>query len=869
MEAEKWSRIEELFHATLALDAAERADYLLQQCSGDTLLLHDVESLIAASEKVPAFIEKPDLTLGFRVLSQNKIPVRVDQTIHHYRIIKELGKGGMGEVYLAEDHELQREVALKFFDSDLAGNTWAREQLIGEARAVAKLEHNNICGVYGFEGVGDHSFIVMQYVRGETLEELLKRNSLDLNQAIKLAEQVASALSAAHKQGIIHRDIKPRNLIVTPEGQIKVLDFGLAKLVQNSLPEQTTQPLDHHTSAPGITAGTAAYMSPEQANGQPLDFRSDIFSFGIVLYEMLTGKNPFLRPTRDETIAAIKESEPPPPTRQGKPVRRQIRGILATCLAKDRDQRFKSTDELLTACRTERAEIEGPEPAALLARRQRWRKRARLIALVAGPLLLLVMFGANYARLKFTSKHSLAVLKLVNRSGDKELDYITEGLTGNLLTKFSYFQRIETKAPTAIDRRVAEQQGVLQLGRDLNVKAVLYGELVKEDETQFLRLRLLNTARGTVEWEQIYDLSKWNLFSLQNDITSRVISNLGLWLTGSERRLLERRQTTSQEALEAYMRGRHYLNLRRNPENLLIALKYFENAIELDPAFARAFAARADSYVFMANVAYGPIPTKEMLEKARFNAKYAVDTDYSLAEAHNSLGKVRMWCDWKWQEAESEFVRAIQLNPAYAQTHYDYSRLLALLGRHDEAIKQGQIAVEYDPYSLFSRVNYGRSLYYARQLNLAEDYFRQLANDYAQHFQPFHALGLVLASRGKYPEAVAMLERAHQLDPLPTAAALGYVYGKAGRAQDALRMIEELDHFATKQPVPVYEKALVHLGLGKRDEVFRILEESFENHYPNLINLGIDPMFDELRTDPRFVSLIQRIGLPHSSSIPR
>lgn len=732
MEAEKWSRIEELFHATVALDAAARSDYLVRQCSDDAVLLHDVASLVAASEKVPAFIDNPDLTLGFSVLLEDKVVVRLGQSIHHYRIIKELGKGGMGEVYLAEDQELQREVALKFFDSDLAGNEWAREQLIAEARAVARLEHTNICAVYGFEEVGDYSFIVMQYVKGETLEELLKRNSLDVVQAIKLAEQIATALSAAHRRGIIHRDIKPRNLIVTPEGQIKVLDFGLAKLVQKSSPDQTRQPVDN-TTAFGVAAGTAAYMSPEQANGQTLDFRSDIFSFGIVLYQMLTGENPFLRSTRDDTIAAIKESEPPPPAKQGRPVRREIREILATCLAKDREQRFKNTDDLVTALRTERAQIEGPDDATLLARRQRRRKRARVVALVSVPLLLLLAFAANYARLKLTSTHSLAVLKLVNMTGDKDLDYLTEGLTQNLFTKFSYFRRIQTKAPTEIDRRAGEQQGIVQLGRELNVEAVLHGELVKEGGAQLLRLRLINAGKGTVQWEQTYDLSKQDLFSMQNEITTQVTSSLGLWLSASEQKLVERTQTTNQEALEAYNRGRHYLNLRRSRENLSLAFKYFDQAIEIDPAFARAYAARADAYVFMANVAYGPIPTKEALEKARFNARTAVETDGALAEAHNSLGKVRMWCDWKWQEAEAEFLTAIQLNPTYPQAHYDYSRLLALLGRYDEAIERSRIAVEYDPYSLFSRINYGRSLYYARRLDLAEQYFRQLVVEYPKN----------------------------------------------------------------------------------------------------------------------------------------
>ena len=862
MQAENWQRIEELFHAAVALNPADRADYLSQQCSGDDQLLQDVECLLVASENVPTFIAKPDLTLGFRVLSQNKTPVRLGQSIAHFRIIEELGKGGMGEVYLAEDQELERKVALKFFDTSLAGNDWAEEQLIGEARAVARLEHTNICAVHDFKKVDDYRFIVMQYLKGETLDELLKRNSLDLSLIIKLAEQMASALFAAHEHGIIHRDIKPRNLMVTPEGELKVLDFGIAKLVkQPSQAEQTKQTSDH-TSALGQVAGTAAYMSPEQSKGQPLDFRTDIFSFGIVLYEMLTGKNPFLRPTREETIEAIKSFDPPPPARKGKPVAREIKQIVATCLAKDPDQRFKTTGDLVKALRAERAQFQLQEPAALQARAQRRRKRARVFALVGLPLLILLLAGANYSWLKYTRTHSLAVLKIANNSGDKRLDYLSEGLTRNLLAKFSYFQRIKTKAPTAADSGSGKQPNVLNLGRELHVEAVLYGELVKEDGAPMLRLRLLDTAEGKPKWEQTYNPDTQGLFGLQNDVARQVASSMGLWLTGSERELLEKRQTVSQEALEAYMRGRHYLDVKRTRESLATALKYFDQAIGIDPAFARAYAARADCYILMTNVAFGPIPTKEAMDKARFDAKQAVDTDSSFAEAHNSVGRVRMWVDWNWQEAEAKFLQAIAIDPEYPQAHYDYSRLLSLLGRHDEAIKQSQIAVELDPYARSSRTNYARSFYYARRLNEAEDYFRQLLNDYPEFPNVLHTTGLVLASRGKYEEAIDMLERAHKAEPLMVTAALGYVYGRAGRVENALKMLQLLDEFGKKEPVPVYEKGLIYLGMGRKDEALQMLEAAYQTHYPNLINLGIEPMFDDLRDDPRFISLVKRIGLP-------
>lgn len=860
MEAENWPRIEELFHATVALDAADRSSYLQQQCSGDALLLHDVESLIAAAERVPPFLKKPDLTVGYLVLSQSSVSIRPGQTIGQFHIISQLGKGGMGEVYLADDKGLERQVALKFFDADLADNEWAREQLMAEARAVAKLEHANICSVHEFKRVDEYSFIVMQYVEGETLEEVLRRDSLDVNHAIKLAEQLVSGLAAAHGRGIIHRDIKPRNLMVTPEEQIKVLDFGLAKHVRQAPVEQSEAVLN--TTELGIAAGTAAYMSPEQSNGESLDFRSDIFSFGIVFYEMLTGENPFLRGTRDATIDAIRNSEPPPPARKGKPVRRELREIVATCLAKDREQRFASTRDLLVALNTERAQIEHLEPAAIRARMLRRRKRIRLISAVAVPLLILLLIGANYARLKLTRTHSLAILKIDNKS-DRDMRYLSDGLTRNLLAKFSYFGRIKTKAPTESGARADEPPDVLSLGRELNVEAILYGELSKVNDAQLLHLRLMDTATGKVEWEQTYNLATLDLFTLQNDIAARVMSHLGLWLTPSERNLIERRQTTSQEALEAYMRGRYHLDLKRGRDDMVSALKYFDEAIAIDPAFARAFAARADCYIFMANVAWGPINSEEAINKARFDAKTALDIDPTFAEGHNSMGKVFMWGDWNWQKAEAEFLKAIEINPEYPQAHYDYSRLLAIQGRYDESIQQSQIATAMDPHSTTSRVNYGRALYYARRLNEAEDTLRQLLTDNPESASFLHATALVLASRGKSQEAVTMLEKAHKIDALRSTAALGYVYGRAGRREDALKMLRDLDELAQKNPVPDYEKALPYLGMGDKDNALRFLEEAYKIRYLNLISIGIDPMFDELRTDPRFISLVQRIGLPH------
>ncbi|HYJ87341.1 MAG TPA: protein kinase [Pyrinomonadaceae bacterium] len=845
MEAKQWERVEELFHAAVELEPANRAGYLSHECSDDEVLRKEVESLIAASEEVPTFIGSPALSLGMRVLS-SITEFMPGQTIGHYKIIRLLGKGGMGKVYLAQDCMLERQVALKF----VVGGLGNEDQLMKEARAIAKIDNPNICGVHGLEKIGEQSFIVMPYVEGETLASRLLREPPSLDHALDFAEQTVSALSAAHLHGVIHRDVKPQNIVVTPEGQIKVLDFGLAKFVLRSLGIGKPGVGIDETTQVGIVIGTIAYMSPEQIRGDKLDARSDVFSFGIVLYEMLGGRNPFVRDTNEETLVAIQEEEPP--WLAGVP--ENLASIVRRCLAKDRTERFETTTDLLAAIRAV-----GEQRRLGYWQAFRRHRHFSKFAVAALAFLICVIAASGFVYSRLSKEHTLAVVPITNLSADPNLDYLTSGLSRNLYEKFSYLPRFKVSLPTAVPSNQTED--LVRAGRELNVESVLYGELLKQDDSLLLRVRVLNTADGKLSFNHTFSVDPTNMFGLQDDVTRGVTAALGVWLIGDERKLLTKRQTDNQQALEAYTRGRHYWGLKRDRENLQTAIRFFGQAIDLDPAFAKAYTGRADCYVLMSNVLYGPLSTKDAMDRARADARQALEIDPSLPEAHTSMGTIRFRYDWDWPEAEKEFELAIDLNPEYAPAHFWYSNLLAVMGRFDESIKEGEKARSLDPYSPTSAMNYGRALYYARRYDESERFFRKMLEENPEYPQVLHMMAYVLLQQGEIDEAITMLEKLYSKSPYHAAAALGYAYGKAGKYDDARRMLHFLEQ--SPDPLPPHERAIVLIGMGETDDAFKLLEMSYQDRFAGLIFLRTDPLYDSLRADRRNAALAQRIGLDY------
>jgi serine/threonine-protein kinase len=859
MEHKDWQQIEALFHEALQLEATERAAYLAGACVGNESLRREVESLVMTFEQERGFMERPALSFGMRILSGELRPSPVGQTIAQYKILRLLGRGGMGEVYLAEDLNLDRLVALKFLAPAFADNEGARERLKREARAIGALEHPNICAVHEIEERDGYSFIVMQYVEGETLDRLIGDEALEPERALALAEQIVSALSAAHSHYIIHRDIKPQNVVVMPDGQAKVLDFGLAKFVRRQQVAGGAGEDASLLSRPGLIVGTVAYMSPEQLRAEELDYRSDIFSFGILLHEMLSGRNPFKRASDADTISSILSSTPPRLASHAGKVFDDIDRIVCKCLEKERAQRYQTTGELLSDIRRLR-EDDARRPKR--RRRRVIKARPRSLAYAAASLmlalaLLIGMYAVYFHR---PSVQTVAVLPFVNENGDADAEYLSDGLTLTMVDKLSRLPKLRIKTPTALSAYKNRPVDPLRAGRRLKADVTFFGKIRREGESLTLHLQLLDTSSGSLLWEETFTTRAIEILSRQDDIARRVLAGLDLSLDEAEISSLAEQRTRNPEAMRLYLLGRYYWN-KRDAENIKTAIKYFEQAIDLDPSFAQAYTGLADSYVMLSTVAFGSLPTQEVMPKARAAARNAITIDNSLSEAHTSLGIVKLKYEWDWPGAEESLKRAIELNPENAVAHHWYAHLLMITGHFDESIRACQTALEVDPLSPSIVVNLGRSYYFARRYDLAVEHLTKTLEETPDDVNALYLLGLAYLQKKMYPNAVEVLEKVSSINRLHAAAALGYAYAKMRRKDDAHRVLKELEELPAEQHVSPQEKAIIYVGLGDKESAFRYLEGAYEEKFATLAYMKVEPLFDDLRSDPRFSSLANRLKL--------
>lgn len=850
MEVKDWQRIESMFHAALSLDAEARVAYLDRACKDDEELRAEVTSLLAAFKGRESFMEEPAFALGMKVLSSDTIESLAGELIGPYKILRQLGKGGMGEVYLAEDTRLNRLVALKFFADRFVDNALARRQLVKEAQAVAMLEHPNICAVYGLEEADGHNFIVMQYVEGETLATILRGQRIDAARALNFAKQIVSALAEAHAHGIIHRDIKPQNIVVTTDGRVKVLDFGLAKSVERK--RGGTADDSSHISQSGLVVGTVCYMSPEQLRAERLDFRSDIFSLGTVLYELFSGKKPFAHDSDAEAISAILTSQPPPlvPTTNG--FMPELNRIIFKCLEKNKEQRYPSTSELLSDLDNLRQGQNGATQQHSL----------KFIAVAFAILLLLtvVIFAFTYHRLN--SPYTLAVLPVNNESTDPSIEYLSDGLADSLIAKLSRLPALRVKPLTEVSGHRGGGSDAQKIGRELDVDVVLSGRLARERDSIALYIELVRVSDGKQLWSGRYgDLNTIPISNIQENVSEQVTSSLGLTLGGAEKSLLAEHETENEEAFRQYLRGRH-LWKNRSKENIEKAIVKFKSAIEIDPAYARAHAGLADCYVLMNTTAYGNMATEEAMNRARASAKQALEIDNSLPEAHTSLGVVNLKYDWDWQGAEKRFLQAIRLDPNYAPAHFWYSNLLTITGRQSEAITQSSIAKKLDPLSPSTRTNFCREFYFGRQYDRALTCLDEIIKEDPENISAQRVLGFVYLQKGMNDEAIAIFEKIPEKNRALKAVALGYAYAKAGRRTPALQILTEVEQMSQHTYISPHEKAVIYLGLGERDQAFYWLNKACDERFAVLIYLTVDPAFDDLRSDPRFEKLARRLNLP-------
>jgi serine/threonine protein kinase/TolA-binding protein len=850
MEVKSWRQVEDIFHAALDFAGAERDVYLARACSGDAALRGEVESLLAAFEGRRDFMEEPVFRLGIEVFAGRRAGALEGKTLGPYRLIETLGRGGMGEVYLAEDTRLGRKVALKFISPELVDDTWAKRQLIREAQAVAMLDHPNICAVHGIEEVDGHSFIVMQYVEGKTLGELLREGRPDTERALRLSVQIAGAIAEAHAHGIIHRDVKPQNIVVTEDGQAKVLDFGLAKFMQQKQGRLGALAQQTETTQHGLIIGTVAYMSPEQLKAERLDYRTDVFSFGAVLYEMLSGEPPYARESRAETISAILTESPPPLKEAGDGVARQLERIACKCLERDKEGRYPSASELLY-------ELGNAQEATRAHRRGRPLPGLRAFAFAV--LLVLLAAASIFAYLRLTKVRRVAVLPIINSTADPTVESLGNGFTESLINKLSKLSKLRVKPMTVVSGYNGRDIDAQRVGRDLQVDAVLVGRIVRQGDSLVLETNLVDAGDGAHLWGERYSLDQ-HIFEAQEMVCERVASSLLLWLGGEEKRALAIRRTENVEALRHYMEGRYQLGVR-DAQHVKEAIRHFEEAIRLDRAYAQAYAGLAECYVMLPSVAYGDTPPGEAMPKARAAAKQALELDDTLAEAHNSLGLVKLWYEWDWRGAEREFKLALELNPDYAPARYGYSNLLAVTGRWDEFVRESAAAKDLDPFSTRADMNFCRAFYLTRQFDKAGVCLKKILDDHPDDSLSRYVLGYVYLKQERNDDAVEVFEGIYVANKRLGMAPLGFAYARAGRRAEGLKILAEAERMYEREHLPAQELAVINMGLGRNDEAFAWLDKAYDERYAPHIYVPVDPLFDGLHADARFAALALRLGL--------
>jgi len=805
-----------------------------------------------------------------------------------YEICRKIGTGGMGEVYLAEDSRLRRKIALKVLPENIAADKDRLRRFEQEAHSASALNHPNILTIYEFGVEKGVHFLATEFVEGETLRERLRREPISIDEALDIAAQTVSALAAAHASGIIHRDIKPENIMVRHDRLVKVLDFGLAKLTEtkSETSDAEAETWAQVNTAPGMIMGTVAYMSPEQARGKDTDARTDIWSLGCVLYEMLTREQPFVGGTMNDTIAAILTEEPVPPTNFNREISAELERIVLKTLSKDVEERYQTTKDLLVDLKhlKRRIEISGEIERTSAANQQTTGEsknttqilaaqttssaeyiaggiRNHKIGFVILSVLLFVSIGLGYWFFSNRSANtkqieSIAVMPFVNESGNSDVEYLSDGMTESLISSLSQIPNLNVKARSSVFRYKGKETTAQTVGKELNVRAILNGTVVQRGQDLALHIELIDAQTESVLWSADYKQPMANLVSLQSDITRDVSNKLKTKLSGAEEQKLAKNYTENTEAYQLYLKGRFYWN-KRTGKDLQKAIEYFQQAITVDPNYALAYAGLADAYALLSP--YLAAPPREVMPKARETARKALMLDDQLVEAHAALGLILNTYDYDFVGAEREFKRAIELNPNYATAHQFYGELLTYLDRRDEADAEFRRALELDPLSLIINRQYGESLLYARKYEASIAQLKKTL-DLDSNFAAAHvSLSLAYQLTGKYPETIEEYAKFQELIGEKQNAALIRQSFAEGGWSGFLRTMTGENRLSNATP---YTLATWYAKLGEKDKAFEELNKSYEIREYFLVLLKVDPRFDDLRSDPRFQDLLRKAGFP-------
>ncbi len=906
MTPDRWQQIKDLLHAATEHDPAERAAWLATQCADDAALLQEVEALLGFESQNEGFLESPPAAVAAKALENSTAELLSGHKLGRYELQGVLGRGGMGTVYRAQDTQLDRQVALKLLPRRFTLDEERVRRFRQEARAISALNHPNILTIHEIgetvSANGATHFIATEFVEGRTLRAALREGNLTLGAVLDVTIQTAAALAAAHRAGIVHRDIKPENLMLRPDGLVKVLDFGLAKLSVN----KTVTNFSTVNTNPGLIMGTVSYMSPEQARGLEVDARSDLFSLGVVLYEMLTARPPFAGATTGDVLVSILEREPPPLKRYAAQLPAALQMIVSRAIAKERDQRYQHASELLDALKELKQELElsarlkrsGDTPAGQVSLSLRvgqsapndaavntgvntddaptvvttpvtkpafFRRFAQPLKLPALTFMVLSVALVGWALYRFGPKqnseeiHAIAVLPFVNTDADPQIEYLSDGLTESLMHSLQQLPELRVMARGTVYSYKGRDVDPRQLGQALQVQAVINGRVQKQGEQLLIRVELADARDGTRLWGENYQRPMKDLTLIQTELTRAVSDQLAQRTGAPKTQQLAQPQTRNAEAYRLYLLGRYHA-YKQTREDSVKARDYYQQALALDPAYALAYAGLANHYAFASSRYLAP---QAAMPQAQQAALKALELNPNLAEAHFALALVKSWGDWDWPAAEQEFKRALDLNPNLADAHTIYANQLSLQRRFPEFHREIKLAQQLDPLSAIALEMSAWGLYFEGRYDEALAECRKLQSLDPSYQRAYLHLGYIYRQKGQLREAIAEVEKGLAQQRQETLlAALAYLYAVAGQPAKARKLLAELEEISRQQQwSSPYLFAKIYVGLGEHERALACLEQTHAVHSEFLMSMGVDPIFAPLHAAPRFIKLRRDIGL--------